>query len=116
MNIFDFSRPMAFQCCRIDYNCSEFDFFHSTDLILQSKSGTGKTLVFCTIILERYNPEIKAPQSLIVVPTREIALQVEGYLNSIGSSCKGKVKWTHSASDSDIVIANIFFVQIDLTT
>lgn len=57
--------------------------------MIQSKSGTGKTLVFCTIILERYKPEIKAPQSLIVVPTREIALQVEHYLSAIGSSFKG---------------------------
>lgn len=62
--------------------------------MIQSKSGTGKTLVFCTIILERYNPNIKAPQSLIVVPTREIALQVESYLNSIGTCCSGnKNKW-----------------------
>ncbi|XP_055313214.1 uncharacterized protein LOC129574774 [Sitodiplosis mosellana] len=59
------------------------------DLIIQSKSGTGKTLVFCTIILERYDPQIKTPQSLIVVPTREIALQVESYLSSIGSSYSG---------------------------
>lgn len=60
-----------------------------TDLIIQSKSGTGKTLVYCTIIVERYKPDIKAPQSLVVVPTREIALQVETNLNSIGSNCSG---------------------------
>ncbi|XP_031640475.1 probable ATP-dependent RNA helicase DDX20 [Contarinia nasturtii] len=59
------------------------------DLIIQSKSGTGKTLVYCTIILERYKPDIKAPQSLIVVPTREIALQIENYLQSVGSHCSG---------------------------
>lgn len=64
--------------------------FEFADLIIQSKSGTGKTLVFCTVILERYNPELKTPQSLIVVPTREIALQVESYLNSIGSACTGR--------------------------
>lgn len=59
------------------------------DLIIQSKSGTGKTLVYCTIILERYKLDVKAPQSLIVVPTREIALQVEAYLNNIGSNSSG---------------------------
>lgn len=58
--------------------------------MIQSKSGTGKTLVFCTIILERYDPELKTPQSLIVVPTREIALQVESYLKSIGSCSPGR--------------------------
>lgn len=60
-----------------------------TDLLMKSKSGTGKTLVFCTIILERYNASIQTPQSLIVVPTREVAMQIESNLNMIGASCKG---------------------------
>lgn len=64
--------------------------YYGIDLIIQSKSGTGKTLVYCTIILERYSSVVKTPQSLVVVPTREIALQVEAYLNSIGSNCSGK--------------------------
>lgn len=61
----------------------------STDLLIKSKSGTGKTLVFCTIALERYDASVQAPQSLIIVPTREVALQIESYLNVIGGSCKG---------------------------
>lgn len=56
---------------------------------MKSKSGTGKTLVFCTIALEQYNALVQAPQSLIIVPTREVALQIESYLNLIGASCKG---------------------------
>lgn len=60
-----------------------------TDLIIKAKSGTGKTLVFCTIILDRYQPKITAPQSLIVAPTREIALQIESVLNSLGAFCAG---------------------------
>lgn len=57
--------------------------------MIKAKSGTGKTLVFCTIILERYQPDVKAPQSLIVVPTREIAEQIKCYLNDIGEMCAG---------------------------
>lgn len=64
-------------------------FYFSTDLLIKSKSGTGKTLVFCTVILERYDATIDSPQSLIIVPTREVALQVETYLNSVGSICTG---------------------------
>lgn len=57
------------------------------DLLVQSKSGTGKTLIFCTIILEAYRMDIAEPQSLIVAPTREIAVQIELVLNQIGSCC-----------------------------
>lgn len=59
------------------------------DLLVQSKSGTGKTLIFCTIILEAYRMELAEPQSLIVAPTREIAVQIELVLNQIGSYCNG---------------------------
>lgn len=60
-----------------------------TDLLIKSKSGTGKTLVFCTIILEKYCKTIHIPQSIIIVPTREVAIQVEMVLNSLGSSSAG---------------------------
>ncbi|XP_050336995.1 uncharacterized protein LOC126763490 [Bactrocera neohumeralis] len=59
------------------------------DLLVQSKSGTGKTLIFCTIILEAYRMDLTEPQSLIVAPTREIAVQIELVLNQIGSCCNG---------------------------
>ncbi|XP_075160720.1 gemin 3 [Haematobia irritans] len=59
------------------------------DLLVQSKSGTGKTLIFCSIVLEAYTSEIHEPQSLIVAPTREIATQIEDTLNKIGKFCPG---------------------------
>uniref|UniRef100_A0A182TZY9 RNA helicase n=1 Tax=Anopheles melas TaxID=34690 RepID=A0A182TZY9_9DIPT len=54
------------------------------DLLVQAKSGTGKTLVFAITIVESHDPEIAFPQSLTIVPTREIAVQVESVLNRIG--------------------------------
>lgn len=58
-------------------------------MIIKAKSGTGKTLVFCTIILDRYKHSINFPQSLIVAPTREIALQIVDVLNGVGAHCAG---------------------------
>ncbi|XP_050073623.1 probable ATP-dependent RNA helicase DDX20 [Anopheles maculipalpis] len=55
------------------------------DLLVQAKSGTGKTLVFAISIVERHDPEVAFPQSLTIVPAREIAVQVESVLNRIGS-------------------------------
>ncbi|EDS39396.1 DEAD-box ATP-dependent RNA helicase 8 [Culex quinquefasciatus] len=56
------------------------------DLLVQAKSGTGKTLVFSVLILEGHNPDVPFPQSLVVVPTREIAVQIEQVLNRIAYS------------------------------
>jgi len=46
------------------------------DLMVQSRTGTGKTGAFVLPILERIDPEMKAIQSLVLVPTRELARQV----------------------------------------
>lgn len=48
------------------------------DLFIQAKSGTGKTLVFAVAILEQAMQKSKnqGVQSLVIVPTREIAIQV----------------------------------------
>ena len=57
---------------------------------MQAKSGTGKTLVFATIVLESYRKDVKAPQSLIVTPTRELAVQIEQILGLLGAESPGK--------------------------
>ena len=42
----------------------------------QAQTGTGKTLAFGLPLLERIDPSLKAPQALIVAPTRELAQQI----------------------------------------
>ncbi|KAB0796234.1 hypothetical protein PPYR_10295 [Photinus pyralis] len=54
------------------------------DLILQSKSGTGKTLIFAIIALEMIQTAIDHPQVLIIAPTREIADQICSVITAIG--------------------------------
>ncbi|MBE2199093.1 MAG: DEAD/DEAH box helicase [Anaerolinea sp.] len=46
------------------------------DLMVQSRTGSGKTGAFILPILERINPRLEACQALVLVPTRELALQV----------------------------------------
>ncbi|MGH2449871.1 MAG: DEAD/DEAH box helicase [Candidatus Limnocylindria bacterium] len=46
------------------------------DLLAQAQTGTGKTAAFAIPILERIDPGLKHPQALVVVPTRELAVQV----------------------------------------
>ncbi len=54
------------------------------DLIAQAKTGTGKTLAFAIPIVEKINPSERVVQSLIITPTRELALQVSGEMKKIG--------------------------------
>ncbi|GIL45497.1 hypothetical protein Vafri_2724 [Volvox africanus] len=56
-----------------------------TDLIVQAKSGTGKTVVFAVICLERIKPELSSTQALILAPTREIAIQSEEVIRTLAS-------------------------------
>lgn len=41
-----------------------------------AQTGTGKTAAFALPVLSRLDPKQKAPQALILAPTRELALQV----------------------------------------
>ncbi|XP_062572170.1 LOW QUALITY PROTEIN: probable ATP-dependent RNA helicase DDX20 [Saccostrea cucullata] len=54
------------------------------DLIVQAKSGTGKTCVFSVIALEGLQTESYALQVLVLAPTREIAIQIWDVICSIG--------------------------------
>uniref|UniRef100_A0A915BI52 RNA helicase n=1 Tax=Parascaris univalens TaxID=6257 RepID=A0A915BI52_PARUN len=46
------------------------------DMLVQAKSGTGKTLVFALMALEGLNAQRPQPQVMIIAPTREIAMQI----------------------------------------
>ncbi|XP_037266327.1 probable ATP-dependent RNA helicase DDX20 isoform X2 [Falco rusticolus] len=59
------------------------------DLIVQAKSGTGKTCVFSTIALDAVLLENSATQILILAPTREIAVQIHAVITTIGIKMEG---------------------------
>ncbi|NXD13474.1 DDX20 helicase, partial [Nothocercus nigrocapillus] len=59
------------------------------DLIVQAKSGTGKTCVFSTIALDALLLECPATQILILAPTREIAVQIHAVIMAIGIKMEG---------------------------
>ena len=47
------------------------------DLMVQSRTGSGKTGTYLLPLMARLNPVMPAVQALILVPTRELAVQVE---------------------------------------
>ncbi|KAG8132008.1 hypothetical protein E2320_009899 [Naja naja] len=59
------------------------------DLIVQAKSGTGKTCVFSTIALDSLILENSVTQILVLAPTREIAVQIHAVITTIGIKMEG---------------------------
>jgi len=64
------------------------------DILARAKNGTGKTGAYSIPILERVNPELDAIQALVIVPTRELALQVSQICTDISKHLKLKVMVT----------------------
>ncbi len=50
------------------------------DVVALAQTGTGKTAAFGLPLLQRIDPELNAPQALILSPTRELCLQIGGDL------------------------------------
>ena len=46
------------------------------DVLARSRTGSGKTLAFALPIVERLDPKAPRPSALVLVPTRELAVQV----------------------------------------
>ncbi|TPX57814.1 hypothetical protein SpCBS45565_g08144 [Spizellomyces sp. 'palustris'] len=54
------------------------------DILARAKNGTGKTAAFIIPALEKVNPSKNHIQALILVPTRELALQTSQVCRSLG--------------------------------
>lgn len=54
------------------------------DLIVMSKTGSGKTGAFGLPLLQSIDANSKAPSALILTPTRELAVQVESDIRQAG--------------------------------
>ena len=59
-----------------------------TNTILLSPTGTGKTLAFLLPIIKILDPECVDIQALILVPSRELAIQIEQVARNMGSGFK----------------------------
>ena len=58
------------------------------DIILLSPTGSGKTLAFLLPVLQRIDPRAVGVQALVLVPSRELALQIESVLRKIAAGIK----------------------------
>ncbi len=58
------------------------------DVILLSSTGSGKTLAFLIPLLHKLDRSNKKTQALIIVPSRELAIQIEQVFKSLGTDFK----------------------------
>jgi superfamily II DNA/RNA helicase len=56
--------------------------------MLLSPTGTGKTLAFLLPLIDSLDPTIDMVQALILVPTRELAIQIEQVVREMGTGFK----------------------------
>ncbi|NLX10430.1 MAG: DEAD/DEAH box helicase [Chloroflexi bacterium] len=54
------------------------------DVIAQAPTGTGKTGAFALPVIEHLDPGLRAPQALVLTPTRELAVQVAEAFHTYG--------------------------------
>ena len=61
------------------------------DLIGQARTGSGKTLAFAVPLIESCDSSVRQVQALVLVPTRELAIQVAGVTDALASSRRLRV-------------------------
>ena len=62
-------------------------FSHDRDFVLLSPTGSGKTLAFSLLLFKLLGDNLsKGTNAMIVVPTRELALQIESVIKQMNSS------------------------------
>jgi len=64
------------------------------DILARAKNGTGKTAAFCVPVLERVDVSRNEIQALLLVPTRELALQTAQVCKELGKYLKVEVMVT----------------------
>jgi superfamily II DNA/RNA helicase len=72
------------------------------NILLLSPTGSGKTLAFLLPILEMLKPEILSVQCLILVPSRELGLQIEQVWKKMGTSYKVNVCYGGHSIETEI--------------
>jgi len=73
-----FEEPTAIQAITIPVMLRD-----DTNIIAQAQTGTGKTAAYGLPLIEMINTDSKIVQALILVPTRELAIQISEEINSL---------------------------------
>jgi ATP-dependent RNA helicase DeaD len=73
-----YEEPTQIQCQAIPV------LLEGRDLLAQSQTGTGKTAAFAIPLIDRIDVDDRSVQTLVLVPTRELAVQVAETVHKLG--------------------------------
>lgn len=86
------------------------------DLLVQAKTGSGKTLGFGLGVLQRIDPTNYDVQALVIVPTRELAIQVAEELSRAGAHMRLMVGAIYGGTKMDSQYTDLEWSQIIVGT
>ncbi len=75
----------------------------NSNTVLLSPTGTGKTLAFLLPIITNLDPDIVEIQVLIVVPSRELAIQIEQVIRQLGTGYKANAVYGGRSGSQDVI-------------
>jgi superfamily II DNA/RNA helicase len=73
----------------------------SKEVILLSPTGTGKTLAFLLPLIQQLDASVEEVQLLIIVPSRELAIQIEQVMREMGTGFKVNAVYGGRAGSKD---------------
>ena len=93
------------------------DALQGRDVCGKAKTGSGKTLAFGLPMIERVSKaQAKRPVGLVLVPTRELALQVHDELKPLGDARDRKVTAVYGGADMDKQIRRLKDTDVVVAT
>ncbi|MCP3907613.1 MAG: DEAD/DEAH box helicase [Oceanicoccus sp.] len=78
-----YEQPSPIQAASIPH------LLNGDDLLGVAQTGTGKTAAFALPLLSKIDIKLKTPQTLVLAPTRELAIQVAEAFQTYASQMKG---------------------------
>jgi ATP-dependent RNA helicase DeaD len=105
-----YERPTPVQAAAIP------EVIKGKDLLVQAKTGSGKTLGFGLGVLQRIDPTNHDVQVLVIVPTRELAIQVAEELSRAGAHMRLMVGAIYGGTKMDTQYTDLEWSQIIVGT
>jgi len=93
---------LGIECLNEMQDSAKDVIINENNVLLLSPTGSGKTLAFLLPILELLQPEILSVQCLILVPSRELGLQIEQVWKKMGTSYKVNICYGGHSIDTEI--------------
>lgn len=105
-----YERPTPVQAAAIP------EVIKGKDLLVQAKTGSGKTLGFGLGVLQRIEPTNHDVQVLVIVPTRELAIQVAEELSRAGAHMHLMVGAIYGGTKMDTQYTDLEWSQVIVGT